>query len=157
MKKKKNDNKNPTMNTNPIGRPSLKTEERLVKLLELSRQPKTNQQIAEIIGVDPTTVGRWLKQDLELCMAVREFKQEADEMVVASLYKTAVGFEYQEQTETDKGVYTNLKYSKPDVRAQQFWLKNRQPKQWKDRVELVHEATGKLMIESDDGKEDIDV
>lgn len=126
-------------------------------MLSLAKEGKTDEQIAEILNVSLSTIRYWRNTDLELLMAVRESKQEADAMVEASLYKTAVGFEYQESTSTDKGTYVHNKYSKPDVRAQQFWLKNRRPKKWKDRVELVHESTGKLFIESSNGNEDIDV
>jgi len=159
MKKKKNDNKNPTMNTNPVGRPSenipKEVQEQVIKLY--LENNATDQEVADSIGIHVETLRNWKKKDRNFFWATQEAKVFADSQVEKAMFKRAIGMTYLEDAITKDGVIKVEKYAIPDVKAQQFWLKNRQPKQWKERVEIVHEATGKLMIESDDGKEDIDV
>lgn len=149
-------NPNKKTGRSKAGRPTKRTPSRVAKILELSNR-KTDEEVAKIIGVNPSTIFRWKKLDLEFCMAVNQMKQEANEMVVGSLFKSAVGYDYEESTETKEGTFTHTKHAKPDVRAIQFWLKNRQPKRWKDRVELTHEAGTSLLLNLGNGQKKFDV
>lgn len=159
MKKKKNDEKKTTTSTNPVGRPSEKVPQDVIdKVIKLYVEHNaTDQEVADSIGIHVETLRNWKKKDRNFFWATQEAKVFADSQVEKAMFKRAIGMKFTEQAVTKDGVIEIEKYALPDVKAQQFWLKNRQPKVWKDRVELVHEATGKLMIESDDGKEDIDV
>jgi hypothetical protein len=40
-----------------------------------------------------------------------------------------------------------IKSQAPDVTAQIFWLKNRQPKEWRDKVEVHNEHAGTIKID----------
>ena len=61
----------------------------------------------------------------------------ADAQVFNALHQSAVGFHYLEETVTNAGeVVTVRKYSKPNVTAQVFWLKNRIPEEWRDKQEI---------------------
>ena len=43
-----------------------------------------------------------------------------------------------------------LKSQAPDVTAQIFWLKNRNPKEWRDKVEIQNEHSGTIKVELGD-------
>ena len=66
-------------------------------------------------------------------------KEFADKNIEQSLYKRAMGYQYQEITqEPDKDGQLRvskrvIKEVSPDVGAIAFWLKNRQPDKWKER------------------------
>ena len=135
---------------NKIGRPTLKTEDRINKTLELAREGKTNKQIAEIIGVVESTVKRWMSLDFEFSAAVKQLKQEADELVEASLFKSALGYDrtLKKNLVTKDNVipYEDTTYYPPNPTSMIFWLKNRKPKQWKDRVEIQSDMKETLMV-----------
>ena len=38
------------------------------------------------------------------------------------------------------------KWQAPDVTAQIFWLKNRKPKEWRDKVEIQNELSGAIKV-----------
>lgn len=113
---------------------------------ELALMGKTNPEIAQALGVTAETLNQWRKQFPEFSDAIKGNKDQADGKVVASLYQRACGYEYEEKSEKvdpEKGtiVTTTIKQVAPDVTAQIFWLKNRQPKDWRDKQ--VQEITGK--------------
>lgn len=135
---------------NKGGRPTLKTDERIAKTLELAQLGKTNVQMAEIIGVSEATIRRWMLLDFEFSTAVKLLKQEADELIEASLFKSALGYDKR----TKKNIVTrdgveeieDTTYYPPNPTSMIFWLKNRRPKQWKDRVEIQTETKETLTV-----------
>jgi hypothetical protein len=130
------------------GRPSLYNPEIHPKIAsDLALMGKTQPEIAKAIGVDEDTVIRWRKEFPEFAGAIKESKDQADAVVVASLYQRACGYEYTEisvKDDPEKGIITTTTTKKvaPDVTAQIFWLKNRQPKDWRDVQK--QEITGEL-------------
>lgn len=104
----------------------------------------TPKSLAEILNVSEQTVYNWLKTHNDFHIAWYGGKDFADANVVQALYKRAVGWrEEVEESRTDKdgNVLTAEKVLvfAPDVQAQMFWLKNRQPLSWKDKVEVQEE------------------
>lgn len=104
----------------------------------------TPESLAETLNVSEQTIYNWLKTYPEFHIAWVGGKDFADANVVKSLYKRAVGYsEEVEESRTDKdgNVLTAEKtvIFAPDVQAQMFWLKNRQPLNWKDNVEVQEE------------------
>ena len=77
-------------------------------------------------------------------------KAEADDRVERSLYSRAVGYSFNsEKIFCNKdGEVTRVpivEHVPPDVTAQIFWLKNRDPARWRDAWQLEH-VTGKYVI-----------
>lgn len=122
------------------GRPTLKTEERIRKSIELARNGKNQREIAEIVGVKPNTISTWKEKDLEFSIALRENQAIADDMVEASLFKRATGYDYTEEFATREGIQELRKHAPPDSGSIQFWLRNRRPDDWKDRQEIEHKV-----------------
>jgi hypothetical protein len=109
----------------------------------------TDEEMAKQFGVDRRTLTRWKKAHPDFREALERGKETPDDLVEASLYKRAIGYQF---TETKvkhglKGDETELavKELPPDVTACIFWLKNRRPDLWRD----VHkvEATATVTIE----------
>jgi hypothetical protein len=107
------------------GRPSKFTPEMLPTVRDAARLGATECQLAAMLGIAVSTLSEWKASNAEFSDALKEGKAIADAEVAGSLFRRAVGF-----TGPD-GVY-----QAPNVTAQIFWLKNRQPSEWRD----VHRA-----------------
>jgi hypothetical protein len=101
-----------------------------------------NEMLAEMFEVSLSTIHEWRNKYPEFSDAIKGGKIAADAQVASSLFKTAIGANYTEEERmvsdgqggTEKVVLR--KQDSPSVTAQIFWLKNRQPKFWKDKVEF---------------------
>ena len=117
----------------------------------------TDAEIAGSIGVTPETFCRWKKAHPALAEAMQGARVTADARVAASLYQRAIGFTMEcEEIKMVAGEPQTVRYRKtfpPDVTAQIFWLKNRCPALWRDRVESAlttapaGEAVPRIVIE----------
>lgn len=122
---------------------------------ELALMGKTDTDISKALGVSEATLNKWKSQYPEFVESLKDNKDIVDSGVVKSLLQRANGYEYTEISEKedpDKGLIrtTTIKKVAPDVTAQIFWLKNRQPKDWRDKHEV--ENTGNITMRFD--KED---
>ena len=74
--------------------------------------------------------------------SLKDGKRYSDSKVSDALYNRALGYESKETKEEvgDTGNKTTVttKQVAGDTTAQIFWLKNRQPGEWRDRQELAH-------------------
>lgn len=113
---------------------------------ELALMGKTDIEIAKALGISEATLNKWKSQYPEFIESLKDNKDVVDAGVVNSLLQRANGYEYTEISEKEdpeKGLIrtTTIKKVAPDVTAQIFWLKNRQPRDWRDKHE--QEITGK--------------
>lgn len=97
---------------------------------------KTNEEIAEIVGIGVRTLYDWKVEDWEFSAALKENKDLADDVVEACSYKSATGFYYEEDASTKDGIQRIERFHPPSSSSQIWWLKNRRPKKWRDRVEV---------------------
>lgn len=99
----------------------------------------TDIEIADMLDVDVRTLYRWKATNAEFCQSLKVGKEEADKRVERSLFARAVGYEHDEVDIRALGgeiVQTPIrKYYPPDTTAAIFWLKNRKPEEWRDKVE----------------------
>lgn len=123
------------------------TEEGLLLIEGWARDGLTDEQIAHNMGIKRQTLYEWMKRFPDISDALKKGKEVVDRQVENALLKNALGFYYEEETVTNKGdVVTVRKYEKPNTTAQIFWLKNRKPKQWRDKQELQHDGDMKINI-----------
>ncbi len=113
-----------------------------------------DDEIAIRSGVEPTVFRRWKHKHPELSAAVELGRSGSDFEVVRSLYKKAVGYsvsvnkthklkriDYDPDTGKKLREYEELatgvdeSYVPPDLRAEIFWLKNRQGERWSEKLE----------------------
>ena len=76
----------------------------------------TDKELGVLFGVSEVTINNWKKKHEGFSLALKRGKEDADENVKQSLYKTAM---------------------QGNPTAMIFWLKNRRPKEWRDRREIA--------------------
>lgn len=110
--------------------------DKLILLEGWARGGLTDEQIAKNMGIAPSTLYEWKKKSKEFSESLKKGKEVVDFEVENALLKRALGYEYEEET-YENGILTKKvkKQVPPDTTAQIFWLKNRKPNNWKDRVE----------------------
>ena len=110
--------------------------DKLILLEGWARDGLTDEQIAKNMGIAPSTLYEWKKKSKEFSESLKKGKEVIDFEVENALLKRALGYEYEEET-YENGILTKKvkKHVAPDTTAQIFWLKNRKPNTWKDRVE----------------------
>lgn len=125
------------------------TEEGLIKLEGWAKDGLTDEQIAKNIGINVATIYEWKNKYPKIAEALRKGKEVIDREVENALLKRALGYEFEETTlertwneasECWDLVPTKIvtKKQAPDTTAQIFWLKNRKPKDWRDKHDVEH-------------------
>lgn len=111
-------------------------KDKLILIQGMARDGLTQQQIANNLGISIDTLIENKKKYTEFNNALKKGKEVIDFEVENALLKRALGYEYEEET-YENGILTKKvkKQVPPDTTAQIFWLKNRKPNTWKDRVE----------------------
>lgn len=133
------------------GRPSKYKAEYAEQAYKLCLLGATDKDMADFFEVDEATINRWKESHTEFCESLKKGKMMADATVAQKLYHRAIGYEHPEIiTASHQGQITDTmevtKHYAPDPTAAIFWLKNRQPANWRDKQE--REITGSLSIES---------
>lgn len=107
-----------------------------VEIEKYAKQGLTNDQIIDRIGISRDTFYRKLKTEPYFSYVLYKHRGIAVGKVENALMLTAEGFEYFEQQATPSGkVVAVLKRAMPNVNAQRFFLTNRAPDEWKNKVE----------------------
>lgn len=104
--------------------------------------------LAAAFGVDVRTIVRWKGAQPDFAAALDAGKPVADEMVRRALFERACGYSHPavKHFVVDGRVETvnYVEHYAPDTGACAFWLKNRQPKEWRDKHELDVPGLGDL-------------
>lgn len=128
-----------------IGRPPGYKPEFAQQAIMLCKLGATDEELALFFKVSVRTIYRWKVQHAEFCQAIKAAATEADDRVERSLYHRAVGYTYDAtKIMLYKGEVIREDYKEhvpPDTTAAIFWLKNRKPELWREK--LAHEHTGK--------------
>lgn len=128
-----------------MARPTNYRKEYAEQARQLCLLGSTDKQLGDFFGVSEQTINTWKNKYPEFLESIKEGKLIADAKVVASLYKRALGFEYNEiELRTDdktKSKRVTKKMVVPDTTAIIFWLKNRQPEYWRDKQEVDHQSS----------------
>lgn len=134
------------------------TKEGLLKLEGWARDGLTDEQIAKNMGIGIRTFYEWKKKYPQILQVLKKGKEVVDREVENALLKAALGYYYDEDVVTNKGEVVRIqKYEKPNTTAQIFWLKNRKPKEWRDRQELNVEGNlGVQIVDDIDEDEDVE-
>lgn len=115
-------------------------KDKLILLEGWARDGLTDEQIAKNIGIATSTFYEWKKKEIEFSEALKKGKEVIDFEVENALLKKALGYTItlNKQKVTKDGDVVDITeevHVPPDTTAQIFWLKNRKPNNWKDRVE----------------------
>lgn len=136
-----------------VGRPTDYREEYNKQAYKLCLLGSTDIDLADFFEVSEVTINAWKKEFPEFLKSIKGGKAQADANVASRLYKRALGFIAPDIITAQKdGVITDMKeiqkHYPPDTTAAIFWLKNRQPKFWRDKQEIEH--TGDISINIDE-------
>ena len=118
------------------------SEDGLIKIQGWARDGLIDEQIAHNMGITTKTLYEWKNKYGEISEALKKGKEVIDRQVENALLKRALGYTYDETTYED-GVETKrvTKEVAPDTTAQIFWLKNRKPAEWRDKIEQQQTVT----------------
>lgn len=131
------------------GRPSKYESHVQPKLLLIeawTRDGLTLDQVADNLGIAKSTLCDYKNKYAELSNALKNGREVIDSMVENALLKAALGYEYEEDQATAQGVCNVKKMAHPNTTALIFWLKNRKPKEWRDKQELEHSGDINFVI-----------
>lgn len=142
------------------GRPSkYNPETHLVIAQALAKRGLTIVQLAESLDVAPSTVNKWMVEHPEFSEAIKEARDISDESVEASLFQRATGYSVKAvkvfmPAGASEPVYAPyVEHYPPDPTSMIFWLKNRKPKEWRDKQEVEH--SGGVTIKATPQDEDL--
>ena len=118
--------------------------ESLILVEGWARSGLTNKEIAKNIGISEKTLYEWIEKYPQFGEALKKNKEIADYIVENALFKKATGYEYKEKiAEIIRDPRTGeilkqhirevTKHQPPDTLAIIFFLKNRKPKEWRDK------------------------
>lgn len=132
------------------------TEEGLLQLESWARDGLTDEQIASNMGIGYSTLQTWKSKYQDIQDTLKRGKEVVDIQVENALLKRALGYSYDEVTRervldydqsTGQVVGSHMEITKTvkkevqgDTTAQIFWLKNRRPKQWRDKRDVSVEG-----------------
>lgn len=122
-------------------------KDKLVLVTSWARNGLTDIQIAHNLGISEDTFYTYKNKYTEFSEALKKGKEVIDFEVENALLKRALGYTFEEVTKESvfnkkTGKYelivtkTVTKEVQPDTTAQIFWLKNRKPKEWRDKKDF---------------------
>lgn len=145
----------------PGGRPTDYQPEYATAAAELCLAGATDMELADFFDVHRATLYRWKAAYPEFRDAIKTAKEHADERIERSLYQKACGYDYVEKQaikvkdvvydngkrvrETERIEIVDVERHQPaDTTGQIFWLKNRRPKEWREKQEVEHTVPKEL-------------
>ena len=125
------------------------TTRTIIKLL--ARRGFTDVEIAQCLKITEKTFNNWKRKYPEFFQSLKDWKLQADEEIERSLYERGKGYshpdtkaQWVESAELIDGEVVNIgrweyasfiKHYPPDPTSMIFWLKNRKPKEWRDKID----------------------
>lgn len=126
--------------TAPVGRPTKYKSEYVDLAYKFCLLGATDAELGDFFDVCEETINDWKRTYSEFSASIKKGKEIADATVASKLYHRATGYEH---PDIDIKMYEGqiietplVKHYPPDTTAGIFWLKNRQPKKWRDKVEV---------------------
>lgn len=127
-----------------LGRPTkyrIEYNEQAYKLCLLGH---TDEELADFFEVHVSTIHQWKLDYPDFSDSIKKGKEIADAEVSKSLYHRALGYSHPDvdiKAVNGEIVETQvMKHYPPDATSAIFWLKNRQPKKWRDKQVMEHEG-----------------
>lgn len=142
------------------GRPSSYKDEYAELARKFCLLGATDATLGEFFGVSETTINNWKSAYPEFLVSIKSGKDQADAEVADRLFQRAKGYEHPEvdiRAVNGEIVQTPItKIYAPDTTAAIFWLKNRQPKAWRDKQEVEHSGSIDSKVSRDMSDEDLE-
>jgi len=101
--------------------------------------------LARAFDVNVDTIDEWIAGRSAFSGAIKSARVLADTAVERSLYKRAIGSSVKTQRafqhRGEPVVVDVIEQHPPEVAAGIFWLKNRKPAEWRDKINLEHSGS----------------
>lgn len=122
-----------------VGRPTSYRPEYADQAYKFCLLGASDTRLAELFEVHVDTIYEWKRSVPEFSEAVTRGKEVADAEIAHALYHRAKGYSHPEDDiKALNGsivITPTIKHYPPDTGAATLWLKNRQPKVWRDKIE----------------------
>ena len=137
-----------------VGRPTDFKEEYIEQVYKLSLLGLTDKEMAGIFNTSEQTFNAWKHAHPEFLESLKKGKDLADAKVASRLFERAMGYEHDSEEikvlSSETGSYVERvpvrKIYPPDPTSAIFWLKNRQPRIWRDKQEVDNKHDGEIVI-----------
>lgn len=121
------------------GRPTKYRPDFIKQAKGLTALGATDAEIADFFDIGIITLYRWKHAHPAFSEALKRGKLLCDEMVESRLFKKATGYSHPAvkifQGKRKPVIVPYTEHIPPDTTAAIFWLKNRKPGEWRDRIE----------------------
>ena len=134
------------------GRPTKYNEAYNAQAEKLCKLGATDKELADFFEVAESTINEWKLAHPEFSESIKKGKTLADAEVADRLYQRAMGYSHEavkifpngEKDEDGNKQPLIVPYTEhypPDSVAAIFWLKNRKPERWREKIEAVNTNT----------------
>lgn len=131
-----------------MARPSKFDSSMCVQAEKLCKLGATDKELADFFEVSEQTLNTWKQAHPEFLESLKKGKAVADAEVASKLFHRATGYEHPDvhisNYQGEVTVTPITKHYAPDTTAAIFWLKNRRPDLWRDRVEHTGKDGGPI-------------
>ena len=139
--------------SNPIGRPSKYDPETYPEqAFKYCLLGATVDDLARMFEVDPSTIDRWIAEFPAFQGSIKKGRHQADAEVANKLYRRAMGYSHEAVkivADAKTGAEHIVPYTEhypPDTTAAIFWLKNRNPANWRDKSEVAQTVKADVTV-----------
>jgi hypothetical protein len=127
------------------GRPTKYKDEYAEQVKKLCDLGATDRQLADFFKVAESTINLWKLEHPEFSESLKLGKEVPNNNVERSLYNRALGYSHETEDirviENEIVITSIIKHYPPDSTAAIFFLKNRKPKDYKDKHDVVIDNT----------------
>jgi hypothetical protein len=100
----------------------------------------TPTELGKVFGVNPSAIVMWINRHADFRSAIEDATRNTNIRVMARLFRQCMGYKIKTERlfydgrrgKLVKGIYTEHK--QPETSAMIFWLKNRMPEKWQDKM-----------------------
>ena len=138
-----------------VGRPPKYSGDLLPIANAMARLGATDKELMDELDVNQSTINKWRRDHKEFSLACEEGKLAFDTGIVRGLARKAMWRMETKQAhhfDKDTGTWHVLQYEEevaPDTASMMIWLKNRLPRQWRDKIEIDQMVDVNHKIEGD--------
>lgn len=132
-----------------MARPTRYKVEYAEQALKLCRLGATDAELADFFGIAESTLNNWKNAHEVFVESIRTGKMLSDAEVADKLYHRATGYEHPDDdirvVNGEIVITPTIKRYPPDTGAAIFWLKNRQSKKWRDKVDAIDDSAAPVV------------
>lgn len=131
-----------------MARPSKFDPTKCLQAEKLCKLGATDKELADFFEVSEQTLNSWKSAHPEFLESLKKGKAVADAEVASKLFHRATGYEHGDvhisNYQGEVTITPLVKHYAPDTTAAIFWLKNRRPDLWRDRMEHTGKDGGPI-------------